>query len=139
MASFSRKIGSAFVSEPDDATLMKPKLKRYLRSYRRRWGLTQGELAYLIGLKSGTAVSRMERHGRKPTLPVALACHALFGIPPSELFPADFAEIEDAVMRRSYKLYERLQGRTSRATKTKLDFLEEVLARAKERNLSTRL
>ena len=37
---------------------MKPKLKIYLRSYRRRWGLSQSDLAHLVGLKSGTTISR---------------------------------------------------------------------------------
>src|SRR5262245_45414563 len=113
---------------------MKPKLKNYLRSYRLRWGLTQTELAYLVGLLSGTTISRIERHLQKPSLLIALACHAIFGIPPVELFPAVFGEVEEDVMRRAYGLYERLQGSKSAATKTKLDCLEEALARAKARN-----
>ena len=113
---------------------MKAKLKSYVRSYRRRWGLSQSELAHLVGLKSGTTISRIERHIQKPTLLVALACHAIFGIPPAELFPAVFVEIEEDVMRRAYGLYEQLQGSKSSATKTKLDCLEVALARAKARN-----
>jgi DNA-binding XRE family transcriptional regulator len=113
---------------------MKQKFKTYLRSHRRRWGLTQRELAYLLGLKNASVVSRIELEGRHPKLPVALACHVVFGTPISELFPGLLTEIEDAVLRRAYKLYDRLQGRTAAATPTKLDLLEQVLKRAAARN-----
>jgi len=115
---------------------MEPRLKSYLRSYRLRWGLTQAELAYLVGLKSGSVVSRIERLKRQPGLMVALACQVIFGTPPLELFPGIFSEIEAAVMRRAYALYENLQGTTSRAAKTKLNLLEDILARATARDPS---
>src|SRR5262245_20561170 len=54
------------------------RLKNYLRYYRRRFGLTQRELAFLLGL-SDSAISRIERNRSQPTLSVALACQALFG------------------------------------------------------------
>ena len=50
------------------------------------------------------------------------------------MFPGIYSETEDAVMRQAYALYELLQGQRSPATKTKLDFLEDVLARAAARN-----
>ena len=39
---------------------MAERLKTYLRPLRRRWGLTQRELAFLIGIKNGTVISRIE-------------------------------------------------------------------------------
>lgn len=109
---------------------MEPALKSYLRSHRLRWGFTQAELAFLLGIKSRTVVSRIERHDRRPALTVALAAEVLFGQAQLELFPGLYTEVEEAVMRRVYELYEQLQGAASDATKTKLDFLEDVLARA---------
>jgi transcriptional regulator with XRE-family HTH domain len=116
---------------------MKQKFKTYLRAQRRRWGLTQGELAYLLGYRYPSAIWRIERDGRQPTLSIAFACHVIFGTPVVQLFPGRVTEIEDAVLRRSYKLHERLQGNPSRVTKAKLDLLEQVLKRAVARNANS--
>jgi transcriptional regulator with XRE-family HTH domain len=113
--------------------IMQKRLDRYLRPQRRRWGFTQKELAFIIGGKSGTAVSRLEQGRRRPSLAAAFALHILFGTDPVEIFPALFAEIERAVLARAYDLYERLQGDRSKAARMKLDFLEEMFARAKRR------
>jgi len=85
-------------------------------------------------LKNASVVSRIELEGRHPKLPIALACHVVFGTPIAELFPGFLTEIEDAVLRRAYKLYDRMQGNSSAATRTKLDLLEQVLKRASARN-----
>src|ERR1700704_120829 len=98
-------------------------LKTYLRTLRRRWGLTQRELAFLIGAKSGTIISRLERLKRIPNLPAALACLIVFDGTPSDVFPGIFTEIEEGVLRRATELYETLQGDPSKATRAKLDFL----------------
>jgi DNA-binding XRE family transcriptional regulator len=113
---------------------MKQKFKNYLRAQRRRWGLTQGELAYLLGYRYPSAIWRIERDGREPTLSIAFACHILFDTPVAQLFPGLVTDIEGAILRRAYKLYDRLQGNPSRTTKAKLDLLEQVLKRAVARN-----
>ena len=113
---------------------MKKRLDRYLRPQRRRFGFTQKELAFIIGAKSGTAVSRLEHGRRRPSLAAALALYILFGTDLVEFFPALFAEVEHGVLARAYDLYERLQGNRSKAARMKLDFLEEVFARAKRRS-----
>ncbi|HZS53849.1 MAG TPA: helix-turn-helix transcriptional regulator [Bryobacteraceae bacterium] len=114
---------------------MERRLTSYLRSYRLRWGLTQLELAYLVGLVDASAISRIEEEKRLPPLYIAFALQVLFGVAPRELFPGLFSDIEDAVLRRAYTLYEKLQGTPTKRTKTKLDLLEEVLARAKARQI----
>jgi DNA-binding XRE family transcriptional regulator len=116
---------------------MKQKFKTYLRAQRRRWGLTQREVAYLLGYRYPSAIWRIEREGREPTLSIAFACHILFDTPITDLFPGLAAEIEDAILRRAYKLYDRLQGNPSRTTKAKLDLLEQMLKRAAARNANT--
>jgi transcriptional regulator with XRE-family HTH domain len=101
----------------------------YLRPLRRRWGLTQRELAFLIGGKSGGAVSRLEQLKRGPTLATAIACEIIFKAAYERLFPERYAEIREAVLARVNELYEALQGHPSRVTRAKLDFLESILAR----------
>src|SRR6266542_913292 len=105
-------------------------LKSYLRTYRRLWGLTQAELAYLLRLESTTSVSRVERQEREPTFEVAVASQIIFGAPPAELFSGPYSEIEKAVMRQAKDLYEKLQGDSSKMTRAKLDLLEGVFRRA---------
>ena len=108
---------------------MKKKLDCYLRSYRRRWGLTQEELAQLLGCKTGSVISRLERDGRPPSLQAVYAFELLFGTAPIELFPGLHAVVKRDVIARARDFYEELQGDPSRSARIKLDFFEEVLER----------
>ncbi len=83
----------------------------YLKTYRKRGGLTQDEVAFLIGCQSGTKISRFERLARQPNLETALACQVVFGIPAHELFPGLFAEVEKTVAERARELSAQLQGK----------------------------
>src|SRR6266571_3208293 len=62
------------------------KLENYLRTYRKRSGLTQRDVAFLVGCRNGAQVSRYEKRWRLPPLRTALALEAAFGVPVSELF-----------------------------------------------------
>src|SRR4051812_31694109 len=108
---------------------MDQRLISYLRPLRRRWGLTQRELALLIGAKTHSDVSKFEALKRYPSLAGAIACSIIFDIPSLELFPELYAKVYAAVLDRADELYEDLQGNGSRVTRAKLDFLEEVRAR----------
>lgn len=107
------------------------KLDRYIYTHRRRWGLTQPELAFLLGWESGAPVSRLEKGLRQPKLATVFALVILFGAEAHELFPALSGEAEDALMRRAYALHERLKG--SPAAGDKLDLLRQALDRARSR------
>jgi transcriptional regulator with XRE-family HTH domain len=116
---------------------MNREIKAFLRPLRRRFGLTQRELAFLIGAKSGTAISRIERLKRVPSLVGARALALVFGTRALELFPGLFSDVHEALRARVNELYEELQGNPSRTTRAKLDFLEEVLARLEEEHKAT--
>ena len=113
-------------------TMTKRRPKAYLRPLRRQSGLTQRELAFLIGAKAGTTISRIERLKQAPSLERAHALALIFGIRAVEVFPGFFSEIHEALRARTNELYEELQGNPSKTTKVKLDFLEDVLARLDE-------
>jgi transcriptional regulator with XRE-family HTH domain len=115
---------------------MGQRLKTYLRTFRRQSGLTQRELAFLLGFKGGAAVSRVEQLKRSPTFLWTCACALVFGIRALEIFPGLFSEVNDAVLGRATELYEELQGNPSKTARTKLDFLEQVLARLEEQRQS---
>jgi transcriptional regulator with XRE-family HTH domain len=90
---------------------MAPRIMSYLRTHRKRGGLTQDEMAFLLGCQSGTKISRFERLARQPNLETALACQVIFGIPAHELFPGVFAVVEKTVAERARLLSHRLQGK----------------------------
>lgn len=104
----------------------------YLRTHRRAWGITQRELALLIGLQSPSHVSRLE-HGkckRGPSYETALACHVLFGIEPRDLYPAIHREVEDRVIRACYHMHRGLEHSTKLSDLRKRELLEITLRRA---------
>ena len=71
------------------------RLDNYLRTYRKQSGLSQPEVAFLLGGDTGTQISRYERRRRLPPLRAALACQAVFGVPVADLF----AGVSDRVAR----------------------------------------
>jgi transcriptional regulator with XRE-family HTH domain len=101
------------------------KLENYLRMYRKRAGLSQDEVAYLLGGKSGTIASRYERFRRTPSLETALACEAIYGVPVKELFAGVSARAERLVRHRARLLRKRLD-----ATGCRSDRLQRVLGEA---------
>jgi DNA-binding XRE family transcriptional regulator len=108
---------------------MVQRFQSYLRPHRRRWGFTQGELAFLIGYETGKSISRIESLKQKPTLDAALSCGVIFNTAPVKLFPGTLSDAEQRVFARASELYEELQGDPSKTTRIKLDFLEVLLAR----------
>lgn len=102
----------------------------YLRTHRRVWGLTQQELAALMGFKSATHVSRIENGKRAPTIESALACQAIFGIPPSAMFPHAYDLVEERVVRDLYRLHLALCDTTSPSELRKRELFSLALERA---------
>ena len=109
---------------------MASKVRSYLRTYRKRSGLTQDEVAYLLGCQSGAKISRFERLAREPNLETALACQVIFGVPAEKLYPGMFAEVEQAVTERARSLAKRLQGDTNPDARhaQKMALLKSILA-----------
>ena len=105
----------------------------YLRSYRLRWGLSQRQLANLLGWRGSEVISRIEKKQRPPSLKLVIACFILFGTPAAELFPDITAGVETLVMARVWDFYEKIQGDPSRKTKKQIELLEEAIKRAEKR------
>ncbi len=62
------------------------RLPNYLRTYRKRSGLSQREVAMLVGVSHGAQVSRYERFTRIPPLPQAIAFGVIYHVPIDVLF-----------------------------------------------------
>jgi transcriptional regulator with XRE-family HTH domain len=107
------------------------KLENYLRAYRKRSGLTQREVASLLGCRNGAQVSRYEKRKRVPPLRTALACEAVFGIPVADLFAGTRQAVGKEIGRRLLGLRSRLQTQNTedrskseaRQTTRKLEWL----------------
>jgi transcriptional regulator with XRE-family HTH domain len=114
---------------------MAPRIMSYLRTHRKRGGLTQDETAFLLGFQSGTKISRFERLARRPNLETALACQVVFGVPAHELFPGVFAEVENTVIERARLLSEQLQtqrGAARSVARHKLAILKAIMRERRE-------
>ena len=58
-----------------------------MRFLRRRLGVTQRELAYVLGYDSDSQVSRIENGSRMPLLEEVLIIELVFGVPGMTIFP----------------------------------------------------
>jgi transcriptional regulator with XRE-family HTH domain len=102
-------------------------LHNYLRTYRKRMGLSQDEVAFLLGVQSGTKVSRHERNVREPGLETALAYEVVLGAPVRELFAGVFEKVEAITLRRARVLARKLSAATrTPLTTRKLELLRSI-------------
>jgi transcriptional regulator with XRE-family HTH domain len=85
------------------------RLPNYLRASRKQAGLSQDDLAFLLGCDSGTKVSRYELFRRQPGLPTAFALEAIFGKPARELFAGMYEDAEQETAERARQLICRLK------------------------------
>jgi transcriptional regulator with XRE-family HTH domain len=106
---------------------MSHKLPNYLRTCRKAASLTQAEVAYLLGGRTGAKVSRYERFRQQPQLETVFAYEAIFRIPARELFAGVYQQIERKTRRRVRALSRRV-SRVSPdpALRRKTEFLREV-------------
>src|SRR5580700_7956418 len=76
-----------------------PHLASRVRSHRRKAGLSQKDLARIVGLNEAR-VSRHERFGIVPPLFVALGYEVVFGLAVKELYPRFYATVKQGIEER---------------------------------------
>jgi transcriptional regulator with XRE-family HTH domain len=106
------------------------RLQNYLRTHRRRYGLTEAEIATLLGSASGTKVSRYENFARMPGVLAVFAFEIVFNQPASELFAGTYQAIRVEVQKRARHMAKRLQSRPdaeTRKTLRKLELLRSIV------------
>lgn len=114
---------------------MAQRLPTYLRTYRKRFGLSQDELSYLLGCQSGVSVCEYERLTKRPSLEVALAGSAIFGVSVEELFPGIYEKVEKDVLERSRRMSEQLsEDNDTPVVKLKKRLLEAIDRRHQDEN-----
>jgi hypothetical protein len=102
----------------------------YLRSLRRRWALTQKDVAALLPSGDRNRVSRVERGLVPPSAAEIVAYRQIFGASVKLAFPRFYAATEDAVMQRAYRMHKRLERAIDAGSRRKRALAEQMLARA---------
>jgi DNA-binding XRE family transcriptional regulator len=103
-------------------------LTSYLRSHRMHAGLTQQELAEIVGFIANHQISKHERSRSIPTLLVSLSYSAIFCVPVEQLFPGMNETIQFNIDDRLARMENSLKGsspkgRTKKAIARKLQWL----------------
>jgi DNA-binding XRE family transcriptional regulator len=103
-------------------------LLTYLRTYRRRTGLSQEEIAFLLGGFTGATVSRHETATRMPVLQNALMYELVFAVPVKDLYFGIYQAARSTVLSRANSLRNSLV-RQSRSTlrDRKIAALDELI------------
>lgn len=108
-------------------------LSNYLRTHRKRAGLSQDEVAFLLGGECGTRVTRHEGMQRTPSLHAALGYALLFGVPLSDLFAGEYEKVEACIRERLPELLVRLEKESpSRAPSRRVRFFSSLRERLAE-------
>ena len=86
---------------------MNPNTISLFRSLRRQSGLTQEDVAFLVGLKAASQVSRHESGEREPELRLALGYKLIFDATAHELLPNIFLDVAKDIAGRVHILLDR--------------------------------
>ena len=89
---------------------MSRRLPNYLRAHRKTAGLSQRELAFLLGCGDGAKICRYEHGTQQPNLEGVLAYEAVFGVPARKLFAGVFAKVEERIQERAQSLARKLSA-----------------------------
>jgi transcriptional regulator with XRE-family HTH domain len=107
------------------------KLENYLETYRKRTGLSQKEVAFLLGAQSGAKVCRYERFWELPQFKTLMSYERLFGAPVRQLFAGATEKNDALTLKRIQDLIEQLEAIEPNAvTQQKLAFLKARVAAA---------
>jgi transcriptional regulator with XRE-family HTH domain len=99
-----------------------------LRSLRIRSGLSQKELACILGFRSGVPISRHERSESVPDLLTAFGYEAVFRVPITQIFPGLYEAVELGIEEGLTTLENKLGQSTAKGQEAipvarKLEFL----------------
>ena len=114
-------------------------LQNYLRTNRKRFALSQEEVAFLMGFhgeSKGAKVCRDEKFTREPSLLSALAYEAIYQKPVRELFAGLYEQIEQEVSKRAKILNLRKDSKINQRTVYKRQVLADLAARQTKQSVS---
>lgn len=106
---------------------MSAKLIHYLRNERRETGLTQADIAALLGASWKSKVSRYERRQARPSLETALGYEVVTGKPASKLFAGMYESVAYGVRQRARELLARTATSNTALQSRRKRSLERIL------------
>jgi transcriptional regulator with XRE-family HTH domain len=102
----------------------------YIRRERRKWGLTQQQVADLVGVTTSAHISALERGRTRPSAEVLLAFQLLFGMTAAQLFPQLVQQVEQKALKASAAILKATTpDATLRASRT-TTLLKQISTRA---------
>lgn len=110
-------------------------LPSYLHTLRKQSGLSQPDLATLLGI-TGSALSRFENLSRRPSAELIIGAQVIFGHSPKDVFPAFYRDIERTIVARARAQHGRVESETAPATREKLQLLTDIIERASQTTLN---
>ena len=93
-----------------EGRMKRESLQNYLLMCRRRTGLSQEDVAYLLGSSRETTISRHESFQRLPELSIACGYEVIYRIPVHGLFVGHFRATEAQIQERARKLLSKLEA-----------------------------
>jgi transcriptional regulator with XRE-family HTH domain len=102
----------------------------YIRRERRSWGLSQQDLAVLLGIKSRSQISALEQGTVRPTALQLVMLQCIFGLTPRQLFPQLDEEARAHVANVVQSLNAAMPPDTTLRTQRKTTLLRQISARA---------
>lgn len=114
---------------------MPRKLPQYVRTHRLHLGLTQEDLAILLGYANGSKLSQVEHNKRVLTQTALIACLLIFDCTVIDLFPGQAMVIEESVCNRAHERAAVLAALPTVPRKAhRIQALEGIAARLGHRN-----
>lgn len=103
--------------------------RNYLRSMRRKSGLTQPDMALLLSLEHRTIVSKLENRKQPVTAQVLLSYCVIFDCHPADLLPDLAAEIHQNTTTNAAVLLNINRPAVTRADSLREESLQQLFAR----------
>src|SRR5205823_13084943 len=109
---------------------MPTRLPIYLHTLRKRSGLTQRELAFLLCI-APDALCKLEQLERIPSAWVVIGADIIFDASPVAVFPSYYEKVETKVMHQAALLYERLGNKQDMESHDKRRHLLKMIERVR--------
>ena len=101
-----------------------------MRACRKRAGLTQGDLAYLLGYNSSSEISRYEHAVRKPTIKTSVSYELIFDMPPRDILQTLYNKSRDELISQAQKLKSDLLTRPPTPLLTRrIEFIDALISK----------
>jgi transcriptional regulator with XRE-family HTH domain len=113
-----RRVGSLAEITPYPVVMAYEPLPNYLRTYRKRMGLSAKDVAFLLRTKSASHISRYEHFHRTPSTRNRLHLMSIFQREMDELFPGEYAKAERRIIRRARLLHDQIASSKNMSLQT---------------------